>query len=322
MSLANWQHEWQQSVQSVAELLEKCELSRAQCPDALEAADFPVRVPQSYLKRIRKRDPHDPLLRQVLPLNAEKEIVSDYYDDPVDDQSAVIHKGILQKYQKRVLLLVTGACAIHCRYCFRKNFSYQEHALNHQFEPAINHIQADTSIEEVILSGGDPLSLNNHHLLGLCQKLENIPHIRRLRIHTRLPISLPARLDQELVSWINSRIIPYVIVFHINHPAEINREVSTAIQQLKHPTLMNQAVLLKGVNDHADTLIELSHACFETGVLPYYLHMLDKVQGTAHFAVDVETAKQLIKTMQASLPGYLVPKLVQETPGEPSKTLL
>ena len=322
MSSTNWQHEWQQSIQNVAELLQALELEHEAGNNILIDPDFPIKVPRSYLARIRKRDWDDPLLRQVLPITAEHDIHSSYCADPVGDQTAIVKKGVLHKYQNRVLLLVTGVCAIHCRYCFRKNFPYQNNTLNHNFEESINYIQADESIEEVILSGGDPLSLKNTHLFELCRQLENISHIRRLRIHTRLPICLPSRLEPKLLEWLNCRPLPYVIVFHINHPAEINQEVKQAVQQLHHPLLLNQAVLLKGVNDNAAALIELSRSCFDIGILPYYLHMLDKVQGTEHFNVKLQLAKQLITQMQTALPGYLVPKLAREVPGMPAKQIL
>ena len=321
MSSTNWQHEWQQSIQSVAELLQALNLDRERCGELLEAPDFPIRVPRSYLARMRRGDPDDPLLRQVLPLAAELDDHAAYREDPVADRAALVGKGILQKYQKRVLLLVTGVCAIHCRYCFRKNFPYRDNVLNHNFEEALKHVHADTSIEEVILSGGDPLSFSNARLFDLCERLEDVPHVRRIRVHTRLPICLPARLEPQLIDWLNRRPFPYVIVFHVNHPAELNEEVTRAIRKLRQPVLLNQAVLLRGVNDDAATLVRLSHVCFDAGVLPYYLHILDKVRGTAHFDVKLNTAKRLMAEVQAVLPGYLVPRLAREVPGAPSKRL-
>ena len=314
----NWQQELRQSVTRVADLLRELELDTDALPFVREIGDFPLRVPRPYLARIRKGDAHDPLLRQVLPLAGETVHPPGYATDPVGDLGAARDHGVLHKYRGRVLLIVTGACAIHCRYCFRRHFPYNGHMLGRDLEGAIAYIARDDGIEEVILSGGDPLSLGNARLFELCRRIEAIVHVRRLRIHTRLPIVVPSRLENELCAWLNRRPKPYVMVFHINHPAEIAADVEQAVSRLTAPTLLNQAVLLKGVNDDAPTLAELSRRCFSAGILPYYLHLLDRVQGAAHFEVGEAEARKLMQEVTALLPGYLVPRLARDD-GGPSK---
>lgn len=286
------------------------------------AEQFPLRVPRGYVARMRKQDPNDPLLRQVLPINAEMQAAEGFSIDPVGDHDAIVKRGLLQKYHGRVLIMTTAACAIHCRYCFRRHFPYQEQAAKSSlWQSLIDEITKDTSISEVILSGGDPLSLNNQQLLQLMTALEQIPHLKRLRIHSRYAVVLPERIDNTLLHWFNQTRLKSVMVVHSNHTNEIDTSVETALQKLKsaNVTLLNQAVLLQGVNDNIDALCQLSESLFAAGVMPYYLHKLDKVQGAAHFDVDSDSAKHLIMEMRKRLPGYLVPKFVEEVAGMPFK---
>lgn len=267
-------------------------------------------------------NPQDPLLLQVLPLDAEFINTEGYNFDPVGDQQASPHPGLLHKYQGRVLIVVTGACAIHCRYCFRRHFPYSEHHIdNTQWQQNLSYIQADDSIHEVILSGGDPLSLSDERLQSMVNDLASIQHIKRLRIHTRLPIMVPQRVTSSLLdTLIGNRLYPVVVV-HINHANEIDSDVSLALNRMKNAgiTLLNQSVLLKNINNNIQTLSQLSESLMQNGVLPYYLHQLDKVQGAAHFAVGPFESRMILKGLRDQLPGYLVPKLVQETKGASAK---
>ena len=324
----SWQRpRWQQSltdaIKDPLELLSLLELP----PDALAlsqhmARQFPLRVPRSYVARMRKGDPDDPLLRQILPLHAEELEFSGYYSDPVGDLAAMPLPGLLHKYHGRVLLITTGACGIHCRYCFRRHFPYgNANPAPDAWRSALDYIAADPTISEVILSGGDPLSLPDHRLSELADQLGAISHIKRLRIHSRLPIVLPERVDATLMAWLSTSPLQKVMVVHANHPNEIEEDTAQALRGLQAcgVTVLNQAVLLRGINDSADILSALSEALFSTGVLPYYLHLLDKVKGAAHFDVSEMRAVSLINTLQNRLPGYLVPRLVRETAGTPAK---
>ncbi|MEM8933582.1 MAG: EF-P beta-lysylation protein EpmB, partial [Acidobacteriota bacterium] len=239
--------------------------------------------------------------------------------DPLAEASVSPVSGLLHKYRGRALLVVTGACAIHCRYCFRRHFPYGEHIAD--WAPALDHVAADPSIEEVILSGGDPLVLGDERLSQLAAAITRISHVRRLRIHTRLPIVLPERIDAAFVDWIGRAPRP-VVVLHANHAREIDGSVARAVARLRDAgvTVLNQAVLLAGVNDSVTALVDLSKTLFEAGIMPYYLHVLDRVQGAAHFEVPEATARDLLRSASAELPGYLVPRLVKEEPGAPSKT--
>jgi EF-P beta-lysylation protein EpmB len=272
---------------------------------------------------MRVGDPYDPLLRQVLPLGEELQIEPGYNTDPVGDLESRKASGVLQKYAGRVLLIATGACAVHCRYCFRRHFPYADDMASAAgWEEAVATLRADTSVREVILSGGDPLSLSDRRLSELTHLLAEIPHIKRLRIHTRLPVVLPERVDTELLEWLAAVPLQKVMVLHINHAQEIDEAVRQRCRALASTgtTLLNQTVLLKGVNDDAATLSTLSEALFATGVLPYYLHMLDRVQGAAHFEVDEARAQSIMHSLMGDLPGYLAPRLVREIPGAASKT--
>ena len=318
----NWQQQLNNAITDISVLLEVLEITPEQARrEGIDSCPkFPLKVPWSYLSRINKGRVDDPLLRQVLSLNREHISANDEADDPVGDLPARQLAGLIHKYHGRVLLIVSGACGIHCRYCFRKNFPYSQNLSGNNLDAIYDYLIQAPEIEEVILSGGDPLSYSNDKLFALCERLESIPHLSRIRIHTRLPIVLPARIDAELLVWLKSRPKHYIIVFHINHPNEIDDEVAATTAKLRHLCLFNQAVLLRGVNDQASILQQLSTRCFEAGILPYYLHLLDPVSGTSHFKVPETEAVRIMKQLNAKLPGYLVPKLVREYPGEASKT--
>lgn len=320
---ADWKNALAGAVRDPAELFALLELPRELLGRARQAsADFSLRVPRGYVARMAKGDPADPLLRQVLPLGEELHSVPGFVADPVGDLQASTVPGLLHKYAGRALLVATGACAVHCRYCFRRHFPYaDENPSRGNWEAALDYLAADTSIEEVILSGGDPLLLDDARLEELTRRLEAIPHLRRLRIHSRLPVVLPERVDSGLLSWLRSGRLRPVMVIHANHANEIDAEVRRALHRLRQAdvTLLNQTVLLKGVNDSIEALAELSEALFEAGVLPYYLHLLDRVSGAAHFQVDGERARDLMAHLRARLSGYLVPRLVREVAGEPGK---
>jgi EF-P beta-lysylation protein EpmB len=271
---------------------------------------------------MRKGDPDDPLLRQVLPVHHELQDAPGFAEDAVGDLTAVRPGGILHKYRGRALLIVTGACAVHCRYCFRRHFPYNEHsAARDAWRGALDALGSDTSIDEVILSGGDPLTLSDRRLAGLTQALDAIPHLKRLRIHTRLPVVLPERVDDALLAWLMHGRLRRIVVIHANHARELDASVERACRRLLDTgiTLLNQSVLLRGINEDAGVLATLSERLFECGVMPYYLHQLDRVRGTAHFEVDEATAVGIMRDLAGRLPGYLVPRLVREEAGRPYK---
>jgi L-lysine 2,3-aminomutase len=286
---------------------------------------FPLRVPRGFVARMQRGDPNDPLLLQVLPQARELGEVSGFTSDAVGDLAASAAKGVLHKYEGRALLVATGSCAIHCRYCFRRHFPYAEQtAAAAGWAESVAHVGADESVAEVILSGGDPLSLATAKLAELTKALAPIRHLRRLRIHTRLPVVLPERIDDEFSRWLGALPWPTTIVIHANHARELDASVAAACVRMRDSgaVLLNQAVLLRGVNDDARVLADLSERLFDCGVLPYYLHQLDRVAGAAHFEVDDARARVLVDELRARLPGYLVPRLVREMPGAPGKTPL
>jgi L-lysine 2,3-aminomutase len=322
----SWQRELARAITDPAELIRLLGLDQALIEPARTAARaFGLRVPRGYVARMRYADPADPLLRQVLPLAAEDDAVPGYVRDPVADAAAMTVPGVLQKYQGRVLLTTTGACAIHCRYCFRRHFSYAAaNAAADGWRASVAAVSVDPSLREVILSGGDPLTLPDARLADLIQTLAGIGHVERVRVHTRLPIVLPERVTSGLCELLTNTRLQAVVVVHANHPHEIDAEVAAGLRQLRAAgtTLLNQSVLLRGVNDDADTLCALSERLFAAGALPYYLHVLDKVDGAAHFDLDAAVAHGLWEQMTRRLPGYLVPRLVREDPGAPGKTQL
>lgn len=323
---ADWKRQWREAVTDPRELLQLLDLTPLAERVALPAAgEFPLRVPRDYVRRMRRGDAADPLLRQVLPLDLERASLPGWGADAVGDLAARKAPGVIQKYEGRALLIATGSCAIHCRYCFRKHFPYaEETAASAAWAGALDYLRANTSVSEVLLSGGDPWSLATHKLAEFSDALRELPHIKRLRVHTRLPIVLPARVDAELIAWVEGLHRPLTVVLHANHAAEIDAGVSAALGRLRRAgaTLLNQAVLLAGVNDTAAAQIALNEALFASGVLPYYLNLLDRVAGTAHFEVDEARALALHAEMARSLPGYLVPRLVREVAGATSKTAL
>jgi EF-P beta-lysylation protein EpmB len=325
-----WQRELSECVTDPLELLKALQLP-ANLGEAAERASriFGLRVTRSFLSRMRRGDASDPLLRQVLPLGDELIETPGYTPDPLEEGAALRTPQLLHKYAGRALLITTEACAIHCRYCFRREFPYspQEQGgrgVGGRWGEALEVIAQDSSIEEVILSGGDPLSLSDMRLIQLTDAISAIPHVKRLRVHTRQPVVLPSRVDAGLVAWLKGIRLPVVVVLHVNHPNEIDDEVRAACAALLTAgvTLLNQSVLLRGVNDDVDTLQRLSELLFAAGVLPYYLHVPDRVRGTAHFDVDEDAARHLVAALMTRLSGYLVPRLVREVPGAASKTPL
>lgn len=320
----SWQQELANSCTQLSELLSYLKLDGQQLPVSLSATQkFPLRVPYAYLSRIEKGNPNDPLLRQILPVDDELVFHPDYTTNPVGDLESGKMAGVLHKYHGRLLLITTGACSINCRYCFRREYPYHDNQTNKSVEhEALDYIAQQPEISEVILSGGDPLVLSNSRLSSLTSKLEAIPHLKRLRIHTRLPVTLPSRVDIPLLEWLSKTRLSSAIVLHINHPNELDKPVSEALRKLRNAgvTLLNQSVLLKGVNDHELTLCQLSEQLFESGVLPYYLHLLDRVSGSQHFDISDQDARQLYHQIRSKLPGYLVPTLVRERSGLPYKS--
>ncbi len=318
-----WQQALREAVRDPRELLDLLGLDRLAPRLSDEAmVQFPLRVPRGFVARMRRGDPRDPLLRQVLPLDDEMRPMPGFGLDAVGDGAAKTAPGVIQKYRGRALLVATGSCAIHCRYCFRRHFPYaEETAARDGWREAVDLIRQDASIEEVLLSGGDPLSLSNGKLAELTGALADIPHLRRLRIHSRLPIVVPERVDDGLMGWLSTLPWPVTLVVHANHANEFDGTVDAALGRLRAAGvhLLNQAVLLRGVNDSVDALAALSERGFAAGVLPYYLHQLDRVAGVAHFEVDDAHARALHAGVAARLSGYLVPRLVREIPGDTGK---
>nr|WP_297767016.1 EF-P beta-lysylation protein EpmB [uncultured Alcanivorax sp.] len=323
--LPGWQRQQADLITDPAELLSLLQLEAESLPEMLAAAqDFPLRVPRGYVRLMEPGNPDDPLLRQVLSVPAELREEEGYSSDPLEEASHTPVPGLLHKYHGRALLVVTGACAVHCRYCFRRHFPYQSHLSGKRWDQALEWLASRSDIREVILSGGDPLTLNNRRLQELLAALAKIPHLRRLRIHSRTPVVIPGRLDGPLLALLSDARWQTALVLHANHSREISDELVNRCRQWRRQgiTLLNQSVLLAGVNDSVDALEALSDRLHEAGVMPYYLHQLDAVQGAAHFAVSDSAAMQLHKELRSRLPGFLVPRLSREEPGEPAKTVL
>ncbi len=318
-----WQTQLASAFNNTEKLCNYLKISIQDVPVSSDAArNFPIRVPRSFADRMEKGNSNDPLLRQVLPVEDETKYYPGFSSDPVGDLESATKQGVLHKYQGRVLLISTGSCAINCRYCFRRNFPYSEYQLSKQKEDAsIQYIADHPDIREVILSGGDPLLLNDHRLSLLLDKLGRIPHLKRIRIHSRIPIVLPSRVTSVFIELLNKQPKQLVLVVHSNHANEINHEVEEACLALRQNNivLLNQAVLLKGVNDSVDQLCSLSEKLFAIGILPYYLHMLDRTIGTGHFEVAEQAAAMIMRKVREQLPGYLAPKLVREQAGAPFK---
>jgi EF-P beta-lysylation protein EpmB len=318
-----WQRELAGAFNDPAALLDYLGLEPALLPAARRAAaHFPLRVPRYYAALMTPGDADDPLLRQVLPLAEELCETPGFVQDPVGDLAAKAGDGLLQKYHGRALLITTGVCAVHCRYCFRRHYPYsEEQAGRDQWSGVLSELAARPDISEVILSGGDPLSLADQRLAPLLHGLEALPQLQRLRIHTRLPVVLPQRLSDELTALLAGTRFPTSLVLHANHPRELTPRLGAALQPLRQAgiTLLNQAVLLAGVNDDLETQVKLGEGLFALGILPYYLHQLDSVAGAAHFRVSDAAAQRLHRGMRDRLPGYLLPRLVSEVPGAPAK---
>ena len=353
----DWQSALNESIRDTAELCRLLDLDPALGVDAATATgQWPLSVPRPYLSRIRRGDPADPLLLQVLPQAAELATVPGYSADPLGEAHARCGPGLLRKYQGRILMVTTGACAVHCRFCFRRHFPFDResaaasgdeetlpsdsppcsgmafgglgysraNAHLPNYAPVLKTIAADRSIHEIILSGGDPLMLSDRELAGLVERLADTPHLRRVRIHSRMPVVVPRRVTNELIDSIRSTRLSTIMVVHVNHPAEIDEEVALAFGRLIDAgvPLLSQSVLLRGVNDRADVLAELCERLVDLRVIPYYLHQLDAVVGAAHFEVPEATGAALVAELRARLPGYAVPRYVRETPGGISKELL
>ncbi len=317
-----WQSELASAFTDPLDLLSYLEIDATPLAVGLRARDlFAMRVPRAFAARMIKGDADDPLLRQVLPLADEFEVVPGFVRDPLAEQDAAL-PGLLHKYRSRVLLLLRGGCAINCRYCFRRHFPYGDHALGGaELVRIVEYVRAHPEVNEVILSGGDPLMAKDEQLGALMGALGDLPQLCRLRLHTRLPITIPSRITPALVELLGGAPWPTIVVFHINHAREIDDEVAESIAKLRAVgvTLFNQSVLLRGVNDSAAVLIQLSERLFEVGVLPYYLHLLDRVAGAAHFEVPEARTQELARALLRELPGFLVPRWVREVGGQASK---
>ncbi|MEE3170074.1 MAG: EF-P beta-lysylation protein EpmB [Pseudomonadota bacterium] len=321
----SWQQLLSQSVTTPEELLRRLELPETPWLSGARAGHrlFPLRVPEPFLARMEKGNPADPLLRQVLPLQEETLEAPGFVSDPLQEADAIASPGLIRKYRSRALLMVTGQCAVNCRYCFRRHFPYEEQRLSPEDrQRVINTLAGSPEINEVIFSGGDPLAVNDRLLAQWAAAISGISHIRRLRLHTRLPVVIPQRVCDELLKWLSTTPLQIVIVLHINHPAEIDGPTRRALGYLRATgaTLLNQAVILRGVNDQVPVLESLSESLFDAGVLPYYLHTFDPVAGAHHYEVPDDEARALVRELLTRLPGFLVPRLVRELPGEASKT--
>ncbi|HFG6935431.1 EF-P beta-lysylation protein EpmB [Acinetobacter baumannii] len=323
----NWQSQLSDLITDPLELLNLLELSTDQLLSGaiLASEKFKLRVPRAFVGKMNAKDPLDPLLLQVLPHHLELEEHPEFVTDPLGEEAANQLPGVLHKYKSRFLLTLTGACAVHCRYCFRRHFPYQENLpKNEDWLNIKNYIESNPDINEVILSGGDPLTLSNRKLALWLERLSSLKQVKILRIHSRVPIVIPNRIDEELISLLKNSRLRIILVVHSNHASELDDFTCSKLLQLSehHITVLNQAVLLKGVNDSAQTLTNLSYRLFEARVMPYYLHVLDKVKGAQHFDLIPSEIDAIYQDVLASLPGYLVPKLVREIVGEKNKTPL
>lgn len=321
----NWLKQLANGISDPEALLKQLEIDPAPWREGFQARQlFAQRVPQNFVDRMEKGNPFDPLLRQVLPLSEEFDVHPGYSNDPLEEQNNAI-PGLLHKYHNRALMIVKGGCAINCRYCFRRHFPYQDNKGSKSvWLQALGYLSAHPEIDEVILSGGDPLMAKDQELAWLIAQIADIKHIKRLRIHSRLPVVIPARITPSLIDMLSHSRLKVVLVTHINHANEINQALRDGLSQLKHVgvTLLNQGVMLKGVNDSVEAQLALSHALFDADVMPYYMHVLDKVQGAAHFFISDQEAKNIMTGVLEQTSGYLVPKLTREIGGRASKTPL
>lgn len=313
---------WQQALSSaITDISELCDILQLSIPDSdlikQKHHSFALRVPHEFVARMEKGNSRDPLLLQVLPQAIEIQKIDGFSADPLHENKKNPVPGLLHKYPNRILLTLTGACAIHCRYCFRKSFPYAENNPSRaNWNRALDYIAQDKNVDEVILSGGDPLILKDNLIAEFILQLEKISHVERLRIHTRLPIVIPQRVTDEWILWMQQSRFKIIVAVHCNHANEIDESVLIALKKLRvAATLLNQSVLLKNINDNVDALVNLSKRLFQADVLPYYLHLLDKVDGAAHFDVSEEKANELMSEIKKRLPGFLVPKLAREVSG-------
>jgi len=325
MQHRNWKNILQQASPSPEELLSELDIEDSSLISRQANQDFPLRVPAGFISKMSKNDPADPLFKQIWP-SAEEEIdQTDFSKDPLNEVKCQATPGLLHKYHGRVLLVLTGACAIHCRYCFRRHFPYSDsNPSGENLQKAIEYLQKETSVTEVILSGGDPLSISDERLSELVSRLAEIPHLKRLRIHTRFPVVVPERINDACLDWLSSTQLQLAIVLHVNHANELDKSVEQAVLKLRNRniSLFNQSVLLKGINDSAEALVALSEALYSYGIIPYYLHLLDPVSGASHFEVGESSARLLMQDIQKRLPGYLIPRLVREDPETAHKTII
>ena len=321
----SWQEQLKQTVNNLSELTTLLELDIKQLSVNLDPK-FVLRAPLYYVNKIAKKDPQDPLLLQILPQKQESILQPNYCQDPLQEAKYLRAPGLIHKYYNRILLTITGACGIHCRYCFRQYFPYHDNLVSQANRSLqLNYIKAHPQISEIILSGGDPLCASNKFLDNLLHELNNISHVHTVRFHSRMPIVIPDRIDDDFITVLNKYPrLKFILVTHCNHANELDEHIKTKMFLLRQNqvTIFNQSVLLSNINASADTLIHLSQKLFDCHIIPYYLHLLDPVQGTSHFDVDSGTAKKLMSNIKNKLPGYLVPKLVREIPGEYSKTLI
>lgn len=323
----HWQKELANSFTTLENLLTYLQIDSQALPISVAEHSkarklFPMRVPKPFADLMEAGNWHDPLLQQVIPQHAEFIEKSGFVADPLEEQSSK-QKGLIHKYKSRVLMVLKGACAVNCRYCFRRHFPYQDnHIRSSDHANIVKYISEDSTLNEVIFSGGDPLMANDTQLAEIASQISNIPHIKRLRIHTRLPVVIPSRLNDEFIAWISKLTIKPVLVLHINHANEVSDSLAHRCKQLVAAgvTVLNQSVLLKNINDNATDLEHLSERLFEANILPYYLHMFDRVQGAVHFDVKRDEARAIMAELIKRLPGFLVPKLVQEFAGQPGKT--
>jgi len=325
VDLPTWQKELANALKNPQQLLQLLEIS----PESLSLSakarkNFPMLVPLPFVKKMKKGDIHDPLLKQILPICDEELLSEGYSLDPLHEHNSAL-PGLLHKYKSRVLLILKSGCAVNCRYCFRRHFPYQNNNINkQQLQEIVTYIKAHPEVNEVILSGGDPLMSKDDFLEHVVNTLELLPQLTRLRIHSRLPVVLPSRITRKLCTILEKSRLKVLLVLHINHANEIDEAFKEASAKLHRAgvQLLNQSVLLKGVNDNSQALIALSETLFEAHILPYYLFLLDKVQGAQHFDLPEKTAQLLVKEMSLALPGYLVPKLSREIAGQKSKTII
>ncbi len=315
-----------QAIRSPSELLTLLQLAPHQLPESSNAEEaFKMLVPRPFVARMEQGNPNDPLLRQVLADNIEMTPVSGYSKDPLDEGNHTPRKAIVHKYKHRVLVITTGTCAVNCRYCFRRHFPYSDNQLaQREWDHVIEYLEQHPEVNEVILSGGDPLMLKDSQLSKHVARLNALPQLKRLRIHSRLPVVIPSRVNYELLAWMASSPLDIVLVLHSNHGNEINQEIAAKVTQLKQAgvTVLNQGVLLKGVNDSVKAQVDLSERLFAAGILPYYMFTFDPIEGGAHFDISVTEAQKLMGQVAEILPGYLMPRLAKEIPGQPAKTVL